>query len=397
MHLPPVVMLVAKGFQIPEFPRAKQEAETLSKAGYRVSVVAWDRYAEFPALENTNGIIVHSIRSANLTKFSKAGLMIAGLLFQVLMFVKIVKLIRNFKERPIINAHDINTLPVACFLRRIHLCSGLVYECREFTYGVYYEWFNLLVASIVRVIEERLLRYADAIITVNDWIAGYLNRFNQATDVIYNCPRLTDLPQISKKEARKILGLPLDTFIVSYVGGIRYGCMLDLLLKVASMTRGQDIHYVVVGEGPLASEFRRAARQISGASLTVAPRVPRNIALLYVRSSDLTWSVYQQRPESLNERTALGWKLFESLACGVPVIVNANTLSAQLVKRFKCGLVFEGNNPDEMVQLILGLSANTNQFLEMSRKAMHTSTTMNFNWETMGSKLLATYRRIALS
>jgi glycosyltransferase involved in cell wall biosynthesis len=173
--------------------------------------------------------------------------------------------------------------------------------------------------------------------------------------------------------------------------------MLDLLLKVASMTRGQDIHYVVVGEGPLASEFRRAARQISGASLTVAPRVPRNIALLYVRSSDLTWSVYQQRPESLNERTALGWKLFESLACGVPVIVNANTLSAQLVKRFKCGLVFEGNNPDEMVQLILGLSANTNQFLEMSRKAMHTSTTMNFNWETMGSKLLATYRRIALS
>jgi glycosyltransferase involved in cell wall biosynthesis len=390
-------MLVAKGFQIPEFPRAKQEAETLSKAGYRVSVVAWDRYAEFPALENTNGIIVHSIRSANLTKFSKAGLMIAGLLFQVLMFVKIVKLIRNFKERPIINAHDINTLPVACFLRRIHLCSGLVYECREFTYGVYYEWFNLLVASIVRVIEERLLRYADAIITVNDWIAGYLNRFNQATDVIYNCPRLTDLPQISKKEARKILGLPLDTFIVSYVGGIRYGCMLDLLLKVASMTRGQDIHYVVVGEGPLASEFRRAARQISGASLTVAPRVPRNIALLYVRSSDLTWSVYQQRPESLNERTALGWKLFESLACGVPVIVNANTLSAQLVKRFKCGLVFEGNNPDEMVQLILGLSANTNQFLEMSRKAMHTSTTMNFNWETMGSKLLATYRRIALS
>jgi len=397
VHLPPVVMLVAKGFQIPEFPRAKQEAETLSKAGYRVSVVAWDRYAEFPALENTNGIIVHSIRSANLTKFSKAGLMIAGLLFQVLMFVKIVKLIRNFKERPIINAHDINTLPVACFLRRIHLCSGLVYECREFTYGVYYEWFNLLVASIVRVIEERLLRYADAIITVNDWIAGYLNRFNQATDVIYNCPRLTDLPQISKKEARKILGLPLDTFIVSYVGGIRYGCMLDLLLKVASMTRGQDIHYVVVGEGPLASEFRRAARQISGASLTVAPRVPRNIALLYVRSSDLTWSVYQQRPESLNERTALGWKLFESLACGVPVIVNANTLSAQLVKRFKCGLVFEGNNPDEMVQLILGLSANTNQFLEMSRKAMHTSTTMNFNWETMGSKLLATYRRIALS
>jgi glycosyltransferase involved in cell wall biosynthesis len=390
-------MLVAKGFQIPEFPRAKQEAETLSKAGYRVSVVAWDRYAEFPALENTNGIIVHSIRSANLTKFSKAGLMIAGLLFQVLMFVKIVKLIRNFKERPIINAHDINTLPVACFLRRIHLCSGLVYECREFTYGVYYEWFNLLVASIVRVIEERLLRYADAIITVNDWIAGYLNRFNQATDVIYNCPRLTDLPQISKKEARKILGLPLDTFIVSYVGGIRYGCMLDLLLKVASMTRGQDIHYVVVGEGPLASEFRRAARQISGASLTVAPRVPRNIALLYVRSSDLTWSVYQQRPESLNERTALGWKLFESLACGVPVIVNANTLSAQLVKRFKCGLVFEGNNPYEMVQLILGLSANTNQFLEMSRKAMHTSTTMNFNWETMGSKLLATYRRIALS
>jgi glycosyltransferase involved in cell wall biosynthesis len=392
---PPIIVLVAKGYQIPELPRAKQEAETLSQAGYQVFVIAWDRYAEFPVLENIGGVIVHSIRSVNLSSFSKAGLILGGLLFQVLMFLETMKLILELEQRPIIHAHDINTLPVACLLRRIHLCSGLVYDCREFTYGVYYEWFNVLVASFVRVIEERLLRYVDTIITPSDSIASYLRKFNQSTEIIYNFPRLADIPQVSKKEARMVLGLPRDAFIISFVGGIRYGCMLDLLLAVASKSGGRGVHYVVVGEGPLASDFRKAAKQAINAPLTVMPRVPREAALLYVTSSDLTWSVYQQGPESLNQRVALGWKLFESLACGVPVLVNADTLSAEFVTRFKCGIVFAGDNPDRMLQLILDFAGNPDQFREISRAAKNVSNAMDLNWEAMGTKLLGIYRRVS--
>jgi glycosyltransferase involved in cell wall biosynthesis len=259
---------------------------------------------------------------------------------------------------------------------------------------VYYEWFNVLIASFVRVIEERLLRYVDTIITPSDSIANYLRKFNQSTEIIYNYPRLADIPQISKKEARMVLGLPQDAFIISFVGGIRYGCRLDLLLAVASKSRRRDIHYVVVGEGPLASDFRKAAKQATDASLTVMPRVPRETALLYVTSSDLTWSLYQQGPESLNERAALGWKLFESLACGVPVLVNADTLSAQLVARFKCGIVFAGDNSDHMLRLILDIAGNPDQFREMSQAARNASNAMNLNWEAMGIKLLDIYRRV---
>lgn len=124
------------------------------------------------------------------------------------------------------------------------------------------------------------------------------------------------------------------------------------------------------------------------------PRVPRHIAKLYVLSSNLTWSVYQQRAESLNTRVALGWKLFESLACGIPVLVNADTLSAKLVERFKCGLVFQGDDPEVMSQLIQSLVKNANQYREMSRKAKYVCKEMNFNWETMAIKLLATYERV---
>lgn len=391
---PPIIMLVAKGYQIPELPRARLEAETLLKAGYRVSVVAWDRYAEFPALAYINGVIVRSIRFANLTNFSKAGLMLGGMMFQILAFLETLRLIRSLKQRPIVHAHDINTLLIACLLRRIGLCSALVYDCRELTYGVYLEWFNVLVASIVRVIEEGLVTYADAVITPSDDIAKYLRKFNQETDVIYNCPRLTDIPKVSKKEAREALGLPLDSFIVSFVGGIRYGCMLDLLLEVSKLTGSKRIHYVVVGEGPLASEFRRAAREAIVSSVTVVPRVPHNTAMLYVLSSDLTWSVYQHGPNAMNERVALGWKLFESLACGVPVIVNAGTRSSRLVMRYNCGVVFEGDDPNDMLRLILGLATNAKQHHALSIEAQRVSKKMNFNWEKMEERLLAIYRRI---
>ncbi len=41
MPTTPVVMLVAKGYQRPDIPRARQEAEALVEAGYSVHVIAW--------------------------------------------------------------------------------------------------------------------------------------------------------------------------------------------------------------------------------------------------------------------------------------------------------------------------------------------------------------------
>jgi len=390
-------MLVAKAYQKPNPPRTRQEAETLLKAGYPVHVLAWDRDGEFPPLENVRGVKVRSLSPVKLTKTSRVGLALGGIIFQILLLLESVKLISQLKQRPIVHAHDFNTLLPACFLRMFRLCSALVYDCRELTYGLYYEWFNLLVASVFRAIEERCLRCADAIITVSDSIAAYLRRFNSETEIVYNCPRIEDIPKLSKKEARIQLGLPLDAFIVSSVGTIRYDCRFDLMLAVSFLTKEENVQYLIVGDGPLTSEIRQAAREASSARLTLLPRVSRETALTYVLASDLTWAVYQNRVESLNPRMTIPWKFFESLACGVPVIVEAGTFRAKLVTDLGCGVVLESDHPDYVSQVIVSLTHNPNQYDKMCAVAKSAARARNFDWETMSIKLIHVYRRLLLA
>jgi glycosyltransferase involved in cell wall biosynthesis len=387
-------MLVAKGFQRPDIPRARQEADTLVEAGYATYVIAWDRYMEFPRVQNVGGAVVHSLSPVNLAKFSKFGLALGGILFQVQLLLEAIKLIGKMKQRPIIHAHDINTLLIGAFLKVLRLCSSLVYDCREFTYGLYYEWFGLFVASLVRVVEERCFRYADAIITVSDPIAGYLRRFNPVIELVYNCPRKQDIPKTSKRAARIRLGLPADDFIVSSVGNFRYGCKFDTLLAAAKLTADRNITYLFVGDGPLASELKKAAQEASTQRLKVVPRVPREVALSYVFASDLTWTVYQSDTEWSSERIALPWKFFESLACGVPVAVESNTLCAKLVNDLHCGIVLKTYDPREVAQAILFLEENRISHQEMCTNARNASTLLKFDWETMSARLIAVYNAL---
>jgi len=391
----PVLMLLPKAFQIPEFPRARLEAEVLLEAGYPVYVIAWDRNQEFPTLENVGGVVVRSIRFLNLSNFSRLGLAVGGIALQVLLLFETLKLINQLKQRPIIHAHDVNTYLIGCLVRRLRLCGALIYDCREFTYGVYCEWFNAFVGSLVRVVEERCLRYADAVVTVNDSIRAYLCRFNAATETIYNCPRIKELPKISKKEARIRLCLAPHDLVVSFVGSIRYGCRFDLLLDAASATKEQNINYIVVGDGPLAHELKLAVRRAGDLRVRIMPSVIREVALLYVVASDLTWEVYGtgSRPTA-NSRAGLSWKFLESLACGVPVIVERETVRANLVRQFNCGLVLEGDDPNQVAQTILSLANHRDDLHRMSLEAKRAWERLDLNWESMSVRLLAIYERI---
>ena len=232
------------------------------------------------------------------------------------------------------------------------------------------------------------------VITVSDAIASYLGRFNHAVEVIYNCPRMADIPELSKKEVRTQLGLPLDAFLISSVGTIRYDCRLDLLLAIASRVKRENVHFLVVGDGPLAGSFRMTAEATPDAKVTILPRMPRERALSHVYASDLTWSVYRSSRESLNARLTLPWKLFESLACGVPPIVEAGTFQAEMMSTLQCGLILENDSPDYISQLIMSLANDSHRHSIMCNAARTASVTMNFNWEAMANRLVALYRQL---
>jgi glycosyltransferase involved in cell wall biosynthesis len=225
---------------------------------------------------------------------------------------------------------------------------------------------------------------------VSDPIARYLRRFTQDIELVFNCPRGSDIPKVNKLEARRQLGLPPDAYIISYVGTIRYDCRLDLMLDVASLLWERDnIRFVIVGWGPLASNLREAMKT-TRARLSFVSYVPHERALYYVAASDLSWGIYQNR--SLNMRLTIPWKFFESLACRVPLIVDEGTYRAALVKEFKSGIVLEGDDPRMISRLIQSLAADRS---DTERTLDIRSLPPEFTWEGTARRLIAVYKRLS--
>lgn len=399
MHIPqsngklplqsPIVMFLAKAFQTD--PRPRQEAKSLVEADCHVIVLAWDRECEFRRVESVDGTIVVSLHHAKLkeSRFALAG---GALIFQALLVLESLRLVRKLHTRPIVHAHDFNTLVPACLLRMLGLASGLLYDVHELSFAAYDELFGPIMCATVRAIENWCLKYPDAIITVSDRLASYLRRENEITEVVANCPRLQDIPKISKEAARARLALPKDSFIVSSVGSIRYDSALDLILSVASMTSNEKISYVVVGGGPSASEFKQKAMAAAGTQLTISTAVPREVALTYVLASDLTWAIY--RNVGVNPRVTVPWKFYESLACGVPVIVEGGTVRAELVKELECGIVAESQEPSHITSLIRSIAENPDLHRAMCERARNASM-LKYNWEAMSRKLIEVYEGLA--
>jgi len=391
---PPIVMFLAKAFQKDIRPRL--EAKTLAESGRAVLVFAWDRYSEFPSISNVDGASVRSLRPLSFKSLSRFQLALGAMAFQLLLFFEAMRLVNRIRERPIVHAHDFNTLVPACILKIFRLSHALVYDCHELSYAAYSELFNDFMGKVVRVVEEHCAKYADEVITVSEPVAAYLRQFNEDTEILYNYPRTEDIPRLTKNEARQRLGLELDAFIVSHVGEIRYDSTVQLLLDVAALAgKTENIHFLVVGGGPSAPTFWEAVKGVHDVRLTVVPYVPRPTALSYTLASDLTWAVYQSRSASKeNPRMTLPWKLFDSLACGVPVVVEKDTLRARLVEKLACGIVLQRNDPSYVLQAIVSVSKDHNRWYRMSLAAKEAVINMGFDWRHMSRKLNSIYDRL---
>jgi len=270
-----------------------------------------------------------------------------------------------------------------------------VYDCHEFSYAAYTQLFNSFVGSIVMVLERAWMPAVSLVLTVTKSIAAYFKTINPNTQVIYNYPKASDVPTVSQQKAREELGLPLNSFIVASIGEIRYDSTLNIFLAVKKLVSSEDptIHFLVVGgKGPLAEEILRISQDMN--NLSVIPHVPRAIAMLYLVASDLAWVIYRSHGSMSNPDLSLPWKLFDSIACGVPVIVEKGGARANIVKKLKCGEVVDEENADLIARKILSLARDHKRLVAMSVAAKKGFAKSGFNWAPMGSKLRLVYERL---
>jgi glycosyltransferase involved in cell wall biosynthesis len=128
-------------------------------------------------------------------------------------------------------------------------------------------------------------------------------------------------PTMPREDARRVVGLPLDAFVVGYAGLTFAYRRLDLLVEAfAKIAPMQDnIVLVLVGGRPgEVQELREQATRLGIEKRVKLPgSVPHEEAARYLQASDVLVI-----PDTVTQLTASPLKLFEYMAAGKPIILK---------------------------------------------------------------------------
>lgn len=345
--------------------RVLKEAESLSRAGFQVEVVALhfsgrtlegripyrnfhvNRLKRLPKfLEVFFDGLVSKCNRAYLGSGNSLWYFLKFLIKLPLFMVLFVRLLFYFwKVRPdIIHSNDVNTL-LPGFCAKKFFGTKLVYDAHEIC--VAQEGYRH-IKGVLYFLEKWLVHSADAMFTTTELRAKkFCELYGVAMPyVLNNKPRFKE----SKNSQRIRTFLNLDERpIALYQGGFQSGRGLHNIIRLS--TRMKHVHFVLIGSGPQKFELKRFASKLpAGDNLHFIPHISLRMLHEYTCSADLGLQLI--RNTCLNHYTTDSNKLFEYLMAGLPVVASNFPEITKVVKELKCGLTVDPDDLDAIESAI---------------------------------------------
>jgi len=157
----------------------------------------------------------------------------------------------------------------AGLLGRLAAISSFQDQIRVHTYHghLLHGYFGIVKTNLLIWIESFLARYTDALIAVgekvrDDLIAAGIGESQQYRVI---APGLKVGELISRDLALQTFDLPKYKFIVSWIGRVVAVKSPNRVIQLAieCRSRGSNVHFVVVGDGPLLGELKNRAELLS--------------------------------------------------------------------------------------------------------------------------------------
>ncbi len=309
-------------------PRVANEARSLARAGYQVTILAWDREGERPAVEWWDGVRVERFgpRSRHHLGSSQA---LYLLVFWWRAFWRLLG-----ARVDVVHCHDFDTLPVGYAAAALKGCR-LVYDAHE----SYADMLGANVAPWIKRLTSRVERLligrADAVLTVGDLLAADLReRGARRTWVVGNWKPLEEFAfEPGELDRWRREAAPEAHLLVVYIGWLNADRGVAPLLE--AVERSDGVALLIGGDGPLvpqASEAAARCPRIRCLGFVDPSRVP-----LYTSVADVVYHGID--PRNLNARFSAPNKLFEALAAGKAVVCNDCGELGRIVRAEGCGVV----------------------------------------------------------
>lgn len=142
-----------------------------------------------------------------------------------------------------------------------------------------------------------------------------------------------------------------DKFVISYVGAHGISQNLSTILKVAkSLEKEKDIQFLFIGEGAEKDKLKNIASEQEISNVTFIDSQPKESIPEFYNTSDICL-IPLKNIELF--KTFIPSKMFEIMACGVPIIASLEGEAADILNESKAAEVVQPDNPEEIIQAII--------------------------------------------
>jgi glycosyltransferase involved in cell wall biosynthesis len=354
-------------------PAVKKVAESLSRNGYQVELLVWDRNCNFK-MDNVQPYSIHRFNfHAPYDKLSVFFYLPVWWLYELFFILKC--------NSDVIHACDLDTLLPAILAKHIKRYA-LFYTIYDFYADNLPVSFPKFIRFIVASIEKIGISLTDTLFLIDE------SRYQQIEGArvkrlyyIYNSP-----PDRYVQLSRKQISSELNTTIF-YAGVIHKSRGIEYIIE--ALKDQDNIKLVIAGSGPDIDLITNSSPDLRE-KINYKGVISYDEVIKGTINADILIALYD--PGIVNNRYASPNKLFEAMMCCKPIIVNKETSAAKIVETENCGITIPYGDVNALKEAIYRLKSKTlsAQLGSNGRKAYLDK----YKWGIMEERLLAAYKNI---
>jgi len=359
--------------------RVLREAKTLSNNGYDVVILALSEKKKIEKKE-IMGITI---------KYEQRNYPVNSILGKIDFFKNFVKVAIE-ENADVYHAHDLSTL-LECYIASNVNNSKLVYDSHELV--VIGKKIKRIGNIYSQVIENLFINQADAVITVNEFIANILEKeysLENTPTILMNLPDTRYYGNKNKlKTQKETIRLDKEKTVL-FVGNLsKDRGLFDLIKSMDYLNESYKL--LMIGDGDIRNELEKYAKKNQLVNqISFLDFIDYQGLIDKVKLADA--GIYCNYRTNLSYYYSTPNKLFEYLVAGLPIIAPNYPFYRKFLKDNRIGLLLEEISPDEIAKKIKKMFENEQLYEEFKNNVLKIRG--KWVWENEEKKLIELYGKL---
>ncbi len=246
---------------------------------------------------------------------------------------------------------------------------------------------NKLAIKLSMRMEKKIYSISEKIIVISNYIKNKIINKGIAKDKIAIIHNGADEEFIIKT---KIVPQDListyrikNNFIVVYAGNIGIAQNLNIVINSAEMLQNKNVLFLFVGDGPYKNQLEQLVVKKEIKNVKFVGEIDREKIHEYLCLADCGVVILKRIPLFTG---ALPSKIFDYMACELPILLGVEGEAKTLVEKSGTGLGFESDNSEDLAKKIMHLKNHSDELYSMALKG-NNYVYNNFNRTKQASKI----------